>query len=245
MSSAGSVRELLLADVETLFLDIGGTLLSMDFRRIASWLGDRGHAVTHEVVRRAEAASRPVVSEAFAKTRPLEDGNAFEHFLRTILAHLPREMGVKPELARDLAPDLLQPGRSDLLWTYLLPGVPEALERFRARGLSLVAVSNSDGTAASTLERAGLAHHFDGIVDSHVVGIAKPEPGIFDRAFEHVSTSRDRVLHVGDMYFADVEGARAAGIAVVLLDPFDDWAELDCPSLPDLTALADALDAAR
>ena len=44
-----------------------------------------------------------------------------------------------------------------------------------------------------------------------------------------------------DLYAADVEGAWAAGLPAVLVDPFDDWPAMECPKLPDLGALADRL----
>ena len=47
----------------------------------------------------------------------------------------------------------------------------------------------------------------------------------------------ERTLHVGDMYDADVTGAQAAGIHAVLLDPYDDWQDVACTRLPDLTHL--------
>jgi FMN phosphatase YigB (HAD superfamily) len=50
---------------------------------------------------------------------------------------------------------------------------------------------------------------------------------------------------VGDLYHADVVGARAAGIHAALLDPFGDWPDADCERLVDLTALVERLREAR
>jgi len=87
------------------------------------------------------------------------------------------------------------------------------------------------------LRESGLRHFFDAVVDSHVVGYAKPDPRIFKHALDITGSEPSRTLHVGDMYYADIVGAEAAGIRAVLLDPFDDWADYDCPRLPDLPAL--------
>ena len=73
--------------------------------------------------------------------------------------------------------------------------------------LKLVAVSNSDGTAERGLEAVGLTRFLHGVVDSHEVGVAKPDPAIFDHALALAGCERSRVLHVGDMVFADVVGA--------------------------------------
>ena len=119
-----------------------------------------------------------------------------------------------------------------------MPGVPEALEAFRGLGVQLVAVSNSDGSAEQSLEETGLRGYFSVVIDSARVGFAKPDLRIFELALRMSHAERDRTLHVGDMYHADVVGARRAGISVLLLDPFDDWTGVDCARLPDLAALA-------
>ena len=46
-------------------------------------------------------------------------------------------------------------------------------------------------------------------------------------------------MHVGDLYAADVVGARAAGVHAVLLDPFGDWEGVDCATLPDIAGLSE------
>jgi putative hydrolase of the HAD superfamily len=58
------------------------------------------------------------------------------------------------------------------------------------------------------------------IIDSAVVGIAKPEPGIFHLALDALGLPADgTVLHVGDSLRYDVAGALAAGVRPVHLDP--------------------------
>ena len=50
------------------------------------------------------------------------------------------------------------------------------------------------------------------IVDLGAVGVAKPDPRIFELALELAGTTADRAIHVGDAYQYDVRGARAAGV---------------------------------
>jgi len=119
----------------------------------------------------------------------------------------------------------------------VLPDVPDALAGFRALGLRLVVVSNSDGSVAHSLAEQGLAGHFDAICDSALVGYEKPDPRLFAHALDLVGARPERTLHVGDLYSADVVGARKAGIHALLLDPFDDWGDVDAVRLPDLAAL--------
>lgn len=92
------------------------------------------------------------------------------------------------------------------------------LGELRGRGLGLVAASNWDASLPEALERTGLARYLDGAVSSAVVGAAKPDPAVFRAALEVAGCGPDETLHVGDSPGGDVEGARAAGIAVALLD---------------------------
>jgi FMN phosphatase YigB (HAD superfamily) len=52
-------------------------------------------------------------------------------------------------------------------------------------------------------------------------------------------------VHVGDLFHADVAGARAAGVHAVLLDPYGDWPDVDCARARDLGEVAERLAQAR
>jgi len=78
--------------------------------------------------------------------------------------------------------------REATLWRVVRPGTIEALERLKSAGFKLAVVSNAEGQVESDAKRFGLAHFFDTIIDSHVVGVAKPDPRIF-----RATTSKHRV----------------------------------------------------
>ncbi len=232
--------------LEALFLDAGNTLVSIDFDWIAAELGERGAACSAPSLRRAEARARPWISSQVAtpgaETRL---DFSFEHYLDAVLRGV-EEQGVRlgrqrAALVAELAPVLKPEGKSARLWSWVLPGVEAALASFRDRGLKLVVVSNSDGTVEDSMVACGLRDYFDGVIDSHLVGSDKPDPGIFEAALACVGARPERTLHVGDLYSADIVGARRAGLHGLLLDPFDDWGDVDCHRLPDLPALAGAL----
>ena len=143
------------------------------------------------------------------------------------------------DLVTELRPVLRPDGRASVLWRSVMPQVPEALTRMRDRGLTLVVVSNSDGTAERSLEAAGLRPYLDLVVDSAIVGYEKPDARIFEHALRQSGARPERTLHVGDLYHADVAGARTAGIHALLLDPYGDWPEADCERAPDLWAVAE------
>jgi putative hydrolase of the HAD superfamily len=87
-------------------------------------------------------------------------------------------------------------------------------------------VSNSDGTVQEQLLMTRICQVGRGhgvqvaiVVDSAVAGFEKPDPRIFALALESLGVPAARAVHVGDTIFADVEGARAAGVRPLHLDP--------------------------
>jgi putative hydrolase of the HAD superfamily len=98
------------------------------------------------------------------------------------------------------------------------PDALPLLQLLKERGVRLVAASNWDASLPEVLERTGLAPYLDGAVSSAVVGAAKPDPAVFETALELVGCEPADAFHVGDSPQGDVDGARAAGIRVALLD---------------------------
>jgi putative hydrolase of the HAD superfamily len=94
---------------------------------------------------------------------------------------------------------------------------PPALAALRARGLGLVVVSNWDASLPAVLVDAGLAEALDGVLTSAAVGAPKPAPAIFAAALALAGVAPEQAVHVGDSLAHDVAGARAAGIAPILL----------------------------
>ena len=229
--------------IDTIFFDVGNTLLSMDFDWISEELAERGVVAAPQTLRRAEAAARPAVSEGIANRASKETQQTFTLYLGLVLQELEGAgqfgAGRLEALALELTPVLRGPGRTARLWSRLLPGVPAALAALEAGGLQLAVVSNSDGSVERSLVASGLRDYFAHVIDSHVVGYEKPDPRIFEQALALCGAEASRSVHVGDLYAADVVGARAAGVHAVLLDPFGDWGDVDCATLPDITGLSE------
>ena len=235
-------------EIEAVFLDAGNTLVSIDFERVAGELDAQGMGCEVPALRRAEAAARPAVSR-YVADRSTEGAESFRFYLREILGRVealaPAGSDALDRAASELALRLRAPGAANRLWRHVLPGVPEALASLRGLGLRLVVVSNSDGSVERGLAEVGLRGYLDAVVDSALVGFEKPDPRIFAHALAASGARRETTLHVGDLYAADVAGARAAGVHALLLDPHDDWPPVDCARLPDVPALARAIQAAR
>ena len=136
------------------------------------------------------------------------------------------------------------------LWRTPLPGIVEALRACETLGVPMGVVSNASGQIEDILRRSGVCQAGSGslpsmrcVVDSHVVGIAKPDPRIFDHALVHFSElERHRIAYIGDSVTMDVGGARAAGLTPVLIDPHDDAVDLvDCLRVRDVAHFVDLI----
>lgn len=238
------------ATIEAVFLDAGHTILCWDYVYATALLAGRGLATDPLRLARAEAAARPRWSRFLAGGASSEGEDGRAAYVATVLAAANDDFAVRSateraRLVREVLAAMRTPEAQDRLWSQVPEGLPPMLDRLRAAGLRLVVVSNSDGTVAAKLARAGLADRFDAIVDSHLVGAEKPDSRIFEHALASSGVARERTLHVGDLYHVDVTGARAAGLHAALLDPFGDWSDVDCARAPDAVALAARLLEAR
>ncbi|MDT7786091.1 MAG: hypothetical protein QOF58_4510 [Pseudonocardiales bacterium] len=119
-------------------------------------------------------------------------------------------------------------------------GALDTVRGLRERGILLGAVSNSEGTLREDLAVFGLLEHFDVVLDSTVVGIEKPEPGIFQLALDELGLRGEECWYVGDGLVNDVLGSQRAGFgAGILYDPFRCFGHL--PAVARIEALTDLI----
>jgi len=116
------------------------------------------------------------------------------------------------------------------LYDDVLP-VLAALQR---AGCRLGIISNWNWSLNEWVERAGLTPFFEVVVGSAYAGCQKPHPAIFQRALERMDVPAQRAVYVGDRYETDVVGARAAGLAAILLDRAGQATHSDCATVRDL-----------
>ena len=219
-----------------MLFDLGGTLVGMDFEWMARELVALDMACESAALARAEVAMRRLVSAKLAEENPPDP--VFPFFLTSILLEvLDAPPEVIAEVVGKLTPVFLPDGKGQKLWSSVYEETHDALREFAKLGLRMAVVSNSDGTAEAGMKAMGLHEYFDVVIDSAVVGVAKPHPGIFKFALEAVGVEPTRAIYIGDLYHVDVVGARAAGIHPVLLDPHGHWSDVDCLTVTSLTEL--------
>ena len=102
----------------------------------------------------------------------------------------------------------------------IAPGSIKILNWLKEQGYTLGVISNRSQPFHDVLEQLQISQFFDYTLAAGEIGIWKPNPLIFSHfitQFEDLSP--EECIYVGDNYFADGLGARAAGLFPVLFDP--------------------------
>ncbi|MFD2249917.1 phosphoglycolate phosphatase [Pseudochelatococcus lubricantis] len=103
--------------------------------------------------------------------------------------------------------------------TRLFPGVPEALDRFRAEGWLLAVCTNkAEDQARKLLDLLGIGDRFAAICGYDTFAYRKPDPRHLTLTIERAGADPRRALMVGDSR-TDIATARAAGMPVIAV-PF-------------------------
>ena len=85
------------------------------------------------------------------------------------------------------------------------------LKQLASAHIRLGVISNWDERLRPLLDRLELGMFFEVIVVSCEVGLTKPSAVIFEAAANKLQLQPDSILHVGDSFELDVQGARSAG----------------------------------
>ena len=221
--------------VRAVLFDAGHTLLTMDYAVVSAFLVSRGHAVTEATVTTAERRARLRLDreQAAQPSRARTGGGRYVRYLLD-------ELGIADEEEQRSIAAWRRGYNAPIGLAHLADAqAVDALRRVREAGLVAGVISNSNGSVRDALERAGLAPYLDFVIDSTVVGVAKPDPRVFHLGLAAAKVVASEACYVGDSYPVDVCGARSAGMAAVLFDPGDAWGPRDCPRAPTLLAAAD------
>ncbi len=221
---------------DAVLFDAGGVLVLPDPTVLIPLLSTFGGSTDVDDHRRAHYAAMAAKSRAGGLERDWADYNVT--YVATV--------GVAGDLV-DHAADVLEHTRSHHLWRWPIPETCRALRTLAANGVPMGVVSNAAGQVEAELRRAAICQtgSADGIemrvvVDSHVVGVAKPDPRIFEFALPHFAEFEPaRIAYVGDSVTMDVGASKAAGLHPLLLDPYGDHAGAE---FERITSVADIVD---
>ena len=221
--------------LKALLFDFGGTLAFLDFELLAREFSREGRRIEALALEHAEYAGRAAIDQHLSKVPGKQaDDSTYAHFFRAWMS----AVGIGETELGDCALRFRAIHQEATLWRVVRPGTFEALEAFKSAGYKLAIVSNAEGQVEADAKRFGLAKYFDVIIDSHIVGVAKPDPRIFQIALERLGVGPDEARFAGDIYSIDVEGARAAGIEARLVDQHQRYSWVEHEKIRHVVELA-------
>jgi putative hydrolase of the HAD superfamily len=224
--------------LDTVLLDVGGLLLLPSHGIIRRALGGLD---AHLDRTRLDAAHYRALSEVEDI-----DGQPVGFAVGPYWVAYARAAGVGEEHCQRAGAAIQEVQHRQPVFTRPVPGCRAGLRAIAATGVRIALVSNTEhGHVEAALRRLGICQVGGGrgvavaaIVDSHVVGVAKPDPAIFRLALAEVGGSASRAVHVGDSLRADVRGALGAGVAAIHFDPLCLCPSTDHPHAASLTEVA-------
>lgn len=221
--------------IKAIIFDLGGTLLHIDYPFISQQLHGFGYNILETDFYKSVARVNHKMEEILAANPASTDASRWKIYFDWLCDDL------KVDLDReDFIMNTLKPRHATHnLWNYVLPGTLELLESLKPR-YRLAMISNSDGRAEQKTVQYGLRPHLEFVIDSHCVGIEKPDPKIFEIALDKIKLKAEECIYVGDIYSIDVIGAKAAGLKPILIDKLY-YHRNDCLVIPSLFKLPDAL----
>lgn len=222
--------------IKAIFFDVGHTLIQPALP-------------TSEVCRRVLHAHGYTLERAIIKTAMQQADiahMAHYHSLSDDWARPATILALWLRYYRDVFDRLGLPGADDQLAHELVawyarpnawqpfPDVHTALAELHQRGFVLGAVSDWAPSLASIIHGHGLSRYLSFVLSSGSIGVCKPSVQFYQLALQRAQVEPHQALHIGDSYYADVRGARAAGITPVLLDRGGDRASSRLSSDPRL-----------
>ena len=223
--------------VETVLLDAGGVLLDLDYAYLRRLVEAQRVDIDEERLSRFEAEARREIHRHVSEGGRV--GDHWRDYFHIILGNA----GVLEDDRAAIIDSLWEAHERFGLWTVAIGDGPESVAALKKSGLKVGVVSNAEGRVARDLDSAGYRGLFDTVVDSHLVGIEKPDPGIFKIALERLGARPDRTVYLGDVPAVDVVGARAAGLTPILLDRHDLYPEVEVLRVSSVGELPEVLEA--
>ena len=120
---------------------------------------------------------------------------------------------------------------------YVEPDAPETLQKLKAANFRMGLLSNRRDPCDEVVAELGLMGYFELILVAGEVGAWKPETPLFEHALARLGIAPHEAVYIGDNYFTDILGARAAGLQPILYDPRGVFPDADCPVIAKLGEL--------
>jgi len=186
-------------------------------------------------------AQSPELAEDIGSFGPRHDYLESEFWVNYEYRYL-CSLNVPEEKAAAMAPSMVEHLKAEYKpEDHVYPCVHETLGKLKEAGFILGLVSNRPSPCQDECQELGLLEYFDFVYVAGEVDAWKPNPRIFDRALELTASPPERIVYVGDNYYADILGAEKAHLQPVLLDEKGIFPEAACMVLRRLGELVELL----
>jgi len=233
-------------DYKAIFFDLDGTLrhtvpLGADvYREKASEFGFSISDEQHRETGRWEHYYWAHSTDLRKDSKKFEGDD--EAFWRNYATLRLEKMGASPQEIERLRPQLRRYFREEYApKDWVPPELHQILPALRAAGYTLAVLSNRRSPFRDEMDKLLLTDYFDAVMAAGEIGSWKPNPKFFTPLLERFELAPKETLYIGDNYFADVVGARNAGLSPVLYDPRGIFPDADCTRITSFTALEEIL----
>lgn len=214
--------------IKGVFFDVGGTLYS--YRNLPTTAADLMRVLMERL-----ALDRPVqellrlyqqANKEADRVYAEKPAYLFRHYFETIFENWLRLLDQPHHRAHFEWFEPLQ--REQMLDCIVLQAdCHAALERIKAMGLYMAAVSNADENQLGPLVERGELHRWlTHWTSSEAAASCKPDQRIFQIALDKAQLAPHQVVFVGDSLEQDIAGAHKAGMKTVLITESDDHAPM-------------------
>jgi HAD superfamily hydrolase (TIGR01549 family) len=233
-------------EISAILFDLDGTIRHSRPRGIDIFhklAFDLGVSFDDEVKKQAERWTHKyfAMSDAMQEDSLSTGGSlSGEFWLKYTRRHLER-LGAPQDYLQELS--IIITEKMDLSYqpeSYISDDVMPALKILKGSGFTLGLITNRNQSITTLLAEHELDGIFDIILTAGEVGYWKPDPRIFYYALQVLKLDAGRAVYIGDNYFADVLGSRAAGLTPILFDPLEIYPSPGCMvirSIGDLPVL--------
>lgn len=220
--------------ISTVIFDLDGTIRYSEPRGIDVFhqsIAEMGISFSDEQRKSAERwvhyywAQSPELADDIRRFGQSEDGDFWRQHSRRHIQML----GVPESEIEEISKKVTEAMRLEYEWKNCVPvDVRPTLTSLKDAGLRLGVVSNRHEEFGGLLEELDLLDFFEVTLAAGELGWWKPDPRLLQHAVDLIGTQPESTIYVGDNYYADVVGARAAGLVPVLVDPFTIYSSPDC-----------------
>jgi HAD superfamily hydrolase (TIGR01549 family) len=231
--------------LHAILFDLDGTLRHdqpKSFDTLVNYLQERGHTFHLAQLKQAECWGHYYwIRSPELKADEATFGERNEAFWMHLTERQIRALGVAGEVA-GLAREVSQFFQENYKPVNHVPeDVIPTLTQLRAAGYRLGLVSNRIEPLDAFAAELGFASLFDFTLSGGQAESYKPDTGIFLKAAALAECLPEAAVYVGDNFYADIVGARAAGLQPVLIDPQEIFPDPGCPVIHLLSDLATIL----